>query len=120
MPITNLPLNASVSDSVPDSELGPMQDMAHHTAHHMAHPAAHQMPLQAHAPALAADIQANIQAEIEADFWRELQALEAEALGWQELGPGSYLHTGSGDPSTIEVVGLPSAQMAGLQVLWLF
>lgn len=66
----------------------------------------------ADAPALAADI--------EADFWRELQALEAEALGWQELGPGSYLHTGSGDPSTIEVVGLPSAQMAGLQVLWLF
>lgn len=66
----------------------------------------------ADAPALAADI--------EADFWCELQALEAEALGWQELGPGSYLHTGSGDPSTIEVVGLPSAQMAGLQVLWLF
>ena len=66
----------------------------------------------ADAPALAADI--------EADFWRELQALEAEALGWQELGPGSYLHTGSGDDSTIEVVGLPSANMAGLQVLWLF
>lgn len=108
MPITNLPLNESVSDS----ELGPMQNTAH--------PAAHQMPLQVHAPALAADIQANIQADIEADFWRELQALEAEALGWQELGPGSYLHTGSGDPSTIEVVGLPSAQMAGLQVLWLF
>lgn len=58
--------------------------------------------------------------DIEADFWRELKEIEAEALGWQELGPGSYLHTGSGDDSTIEVVGLPSANMAGLQVLWLF
>lgn len=30
------------------------------------------------------------------------------------------LHTSNGDNSTIEIVGLPSTNMAGMNVLWLF
>ena len=63
---------------------------------------------------------ASTAADIEADFWRELKELETEAMGWKALGPGSYWHTGSGDDNTVEIVGLPSAGMAGAHMLWLF
>ena len=58
-------------------------------------------------------------AEVEADFWRELQELEAEAMGWTELAPGSYLHTTSVESPFIEIVGVASASMVTDNVLWL-
>jgi hypothetical protein len=51
----------------------------------------------------------------------ELQALAAEAMGWQSLGEGVYLHHGDadGEESVIHVVGVPDVQMAGMNVLLL-
>jgi hypothetical protein len=53
----------------------------------------------------------------------ELQAIEAESIGWIPLGQGAYLHHGAcaddAADSVIEVVGIASAQMAGMNVVWL-
>lgn len=51
----------------------------------------------------------------------ELQALAAEAMGWQPLGQGTYLHHGDTEEAEniIHVVGVPDANMAGLNVLLL-
>lgn len=51
----------------------------------------------------------------------ELHALAAEAIGWQPLGEGAYLHHGNpgGDEVVIQVVGVPDAGMAGMNVLLL-
>jgi hypothetical protein len=51
----------------------------------------------------------------------ELQALAAEAMGWQPLGQGAYLHHGdaNAEENVITVVGVPDMQMAGLNVLLL-
>ena len=68
---------------------------------------------------------------------QELRMLQAEALGWQPVAPGAYLHLaqpsaeGRAAPATaatadaaqvvavIDVVGVPDAAMAGLNVLLL-
>mgnify|MGYP003604201664 CR=1 FL=1 len=74
---------------------------------------------------------------------QELRMLQAEALGWQPVAPGAYLHLaqpsakgGAAPPTTattdaadaadaaqvvavIDVVGVPDAAMAGLNVLLL-
>ena len=68
---------------------------------------------------------------------QELRMLQAEALGWQPVAPGAYLHLaqpsaeGGAAPATaatadaaqvvavIDVVGVPDATMAGLNVLLL-
>ena len=68
---------------------------------------------------------------------QELRMLQAEALGWQPVAPGAYLHLaqpsaeGGSAPATaatadaaqvvtvIDVVGVPDAAMAGLNVLLL-
>lgn len=51
----------------------------------------------------------------------ELQALAAEAIGWQFLGQGTYLHYGDidGEDNVIQVVGVPDVQMAEMNVLLL-
>ena len=51
----------------------------------------------------------------------ELQALAAEAIGWQPLGQGAYLHHGDadGEENVIQVVGVPDVSMAGMNVLLL-
>lgn len=51
----------------------------------------------------------------------ELQALAAEAMGWQPLGQGAYLYHGDAEEAenVIEVVGVPDASMAGMNVLLL-
>ena len=51
----------------------------------------------------------------------ELQALAAESMGWQPLGPDVYLHHGDndGEQNVIQVVGVPDLQMAGMNVLLL-
>ena len=68
---------------------------------------------------------------------QELRMLQAEALGWQPVAPGAYLHlaqpsaeggAAAAAPATtdaaqvvavIDVVGVPDAAMAGLNVLLL-
>lgn len=68
---------------------------------------------------------------------QELRMLQAEALGWQPVAPGAYLHLaqpsaeGGAAPATaatadaaqvvavIDVVGVPDPAMAGLNVLLL-
>ena len=54
---------------------------------------------------------------IEADFLRELREIEAEAMGWQALEPGVYLHAGDPQAETITVVGLPDIALVGQAVL---
>ena len=56
-------------------------------------------------------------------FAAELEALKAESIGWLPLGQGVYFHHGdaqfSHEPIVIEVVGIPDAVMAGMNVLLL-
>jgi hypothetical protein len=56
-------------------------------------------------------------------FAAELDAIKAESIGWLPLGEGIYLHHGdaqsSQEPIVIEVVGIPDASMAGMNVLLL-
>lgn len=56
---------------------------------------------------------------IEADFKLELALLEAEAIGWQSLDTGCYLHTGT-DATEVLIVGTASASMSGINVLWVY
>ena len=56
-------------------------------------------------------------------FAAELEAIQAESMGWLPLGQGAYLHHGdtqsTQEPIVIEVVGIPDSNMAGLNVLLL-
>jgi hypothetical protein len=54
------------------------------------------------------------------DFKLELQDIAAESIGWIPLQVGAYLHVGSEETETIEVVGIPSAGMQGLTVLLVY
>ena len=60
-------------------------------------------------------------APLDAASRAELQALAAEAMGWQPLGQGAYLHHGDadGEENVIQVVGVPDVQMSGFNVLLL-
>lgn len=53
-----------------------------------------------------------------ADLAAELKLVQAEAMGWVPLVPGSYLHRGE-DDLVVEVVGIPDAGMADMNVLLL-
>lgn len=53
----------------------------------------------------------------EAELQAELAAIEAESIGWLPLGDGAYLHVGDPEALVIEVVGVPDAGMAGMNVL---
>ncbi len=58
-----------------------------------------------------------VQPDIEADFWRELLEMEAEAMGWQPLEPGAYLHVSDAGATEVLVVGVPSAAPGAQAVL---
>jgi hypothetical protein len=53
----------------------------------------------------------------------ELEALQAEAMGWLPLDAGAYFHHGlkseSEEAVVIQMVGIPDVQMAGMNVLLL-
>ena len=51
----------------------------------------------------------------------DIQALAGEAMGWQPLRPGAYLHLGAteGEENVIHVVGVPDSSLAGMNVLLL-
>lgn len=54
----------------------------------------------------------DLQAEL-----REFAGIEAESIGWLPLGEGAYLHVGDPEALVIDVVGVPGAGMAGMNVL---
>ena len=56
---------------------------------------------------------------MDAQALAELQALAAEAMGWQPLGEGAYLHHGNAEENVIHVVGIPDTALAGFNVLLL-
>jgi len=58
--------------------------------------------------------------EIEADFWRELQAIESESIGWTPLEPGVYLHVSDESAAEVLVVGLVRADMQTANLLWVY
>ncbi len=60
-----------------------------------------------------------VQPDIEADFWRELREIEAEAMGWQPLEAGAWLHAGDPNATTVTVVGQPDVALTGQAVLLL-
>ena len=53
----------------------------------------------------------------------EMQAIQAESIGWLPLEPGVYLHHGEAnvdhEDMVIQVVGIPDACMAAMNVLLL-
>ena len=57
----------------------------------------------------------------EAELQAELAAIDAEAIAWQPLSDGTYLHLGKPEEEeiVITVVGVPEAGMAGMNVLLL-
>lgn len=46
-----------------------------------------------------------------------LENLAAESIGWLPLGDGAYMHLGDPEALVINVVGMPDAGMAGMNVL---
>ncbi len=52
------------------------------------------------------------------ELMAELAAIAAESIGWQSLGEDTYLHIGDPDALVIDVVGVPDAGMAGMNVPW--
>ena len=54
---------------------------------------------------------------IEADFWHELREIEAEAMGWQPLEAGVWLHAPDPNATTVTVVGVPDLALAGQAAL---
>jgi hypothetical protein len=49
----------------------------------------------------------------------ELAQMQAEAIGWKALGDGAYLHVGDPDAQVIDIVGVVSADMADMNLVWL-
>lgn len=56
--------------------------------------------------------------ELVLDLQAELAAIEAESIGWLPLGDGAYLQVADPGGLVINVVGVPDAGMAGINVLW--
>jgi hypothetical protein len=50
---------------------------------------------------------------------QDLDQIEAESIGWIPLEEGAYLHVGQEDDTVVQVVGVPDASMAGVNVLLL-
>jgi len=55
--------------------------------------------------------------DLEADFLRELAEIEAESMGWTPLEAGVYFHQGSDDTEVV-ITGQATAEMAGMNVVW--
>ena len=53
------------------------------------------------------------------NFESEIQALEAESIGWVYLSEGAYLHEGSDKSGVIQVVGIAQPGMSESNILWL-
>jgi hypothetical protein len=68
-------------------------------------------------------LKAELTPALEESLALELEAIRAEAMGWLPLDAGAYFHHGlkpeSEEAVVIEVVGIPSFDMAGMNVLLL-
>ena len=53
------------------------------------------------------------------NFESDIQALEAESIGWVYLSEGAYLHEGSDKSGVIQVVGIAQPSMSESNILWL-
>ena len=53
------------------------------------------------------------------NFQSDIQALEAESMGWVYLSEGAYFHEGKGESGVIQVVGIAQPDMSESNVLWL-
>jgi hypothetical protein len=53
------------------------------------------------------------------NFESDIQALEAESMGWVYLSEGAYLHEGTDKNDVIQVVGIAHPSMSESNVLWL-
>ena len=53
------------------------------------------------------------------NFESDIQALEAESIGWVYLSEGAYLHEGSDKSGVIQVVGIAQHGMSESNILWL-
>ena len=53
------------------------------------------------------------------NFESDIQALEAESMGWVYLSEGTYLHEGSDKSGVIQVVGIAQPGMSESNILWL-
>jgi hypothetical protein len=66
---------------------------------------------------------AELTSSLEESLALELEAIRAEAMGWLPLDAGAYFHQGlkpdSEEAVVIEVVGIPSFDMVGMNVLLL-
>ena len=52
-------------------------------------------------------------------FESDIQALEAESMGWVYLSEGAYLHEGSDKSGVIQVIGIAQPDMSESNILWL-
>ena len=52
-------------------------------------------------------------------FESEIQALEAESLGWVYLSEYAYFHEGLDGSGVIQVVGIAHPSMSESNILWL-
>jgi hypothetical protein len=68
-------------------------------------------------------LKAKLPPDFEQSLALELEAIRAEAMGWLSLDAGAYFHHGfkpeSEEAVVIEVVGIPSFDLAGMNVLLL-
>ena len=53
------------------------------------------------------------------NFESDIQALEADSMGWVYLSEGAYLHEGSDKSGVIQVVGIAQPSMSESTILWL-
>jgi len=56
---------------------------------------------------------------ISADDAQFLAEVAVESMGWLPLDKGAYLHVGDPASKVVTVVGVPDAEMAGMNVLWM-
>jgi hypothetical protein len=56
--------------------------------------------------------------DITAEDAQWLAEVAAESIGWLPLGDAAYLHVGDADALVIDVVGVPDAWMAGMNLMW--
>jgi hypothetical protein len=52
-------------------------------------------------------------------FESDIQALEAESMGWVYLSEGAYFHEGTGESGVIQVVGIAQPSISESNILWL-
>ena len=53
------------------------------------------------------------------NFESDIQAIEAESMGWVYRSEGAYFHEGSDKSGVVQVVGIAQPCMSESNILWL-